>query len=162
MTHALWMASVVLAVGTLGGSLVATGAWLWGVLVLGLGALWLARRKWQRIASWSLFFFTIAAVNGLWRGVAPFWGIAGVTAALVAWDLDHFARRLEKAALQANPSELEQRHMRRLLAVSGTGLSLALLPLIVRVELHLGVALLLGALAVVGLSRVVAFIKPAR
>ena len=55
--------------------------------------------------------------------------------------------------------ELETRHLQRLSIVSGLGLLLAAAPLLVTVRLGFGVALLLGALAVLGLGLPIGFLK---
>jgi hypothetical protein len=77
--------------------------------------------------------------------------LAGVVAALAAWDLDHFAQRLRGAGRVVGEAELVQAHMLRLLPIVLIGLLLGAVGLGLQIELRFGWALLLGALAVLGL-----------
>jgi len=81
--------------------------------------------------------------------------LVGVVAALAAWDLGHFARRLRGAGVITHPAELTHAHLRRLATVVATGLLLGGIALGIRVELTFGWAMLTAALAIIGLSSLI-------
>jgi len=137
------------------------GLWVGALVVLTLGLLWLLDqwRGWGWMASIALISFVGTAAVGLWLGLGSGWMLFGVAAALGAWDLDRFARRLRSVRHVAGRREVERCHLRRLLGVGGLGLGLGGLALGVKVELGFGTALLLGLLIVLGLSRAVGFLR---
>jgi hypothetical protein len=130
-------------------------------LVAALGLLWLLgqRAGWSWLASAMLVLFVGAAAVGTWLGVGAGWTLPGVVAALSAWDLDHFARRLGGAGRVEGARELERRHLRQLLIVDGAGLLLGAVALGIELKYGLGVALLLGLLAVLCLSWAIGFLN---
>ncbi len=129
--------------------------WLW--LALGLWSLAGQRSRWGWPASVSLVAFIGAAAYGIWQGGPAGWLLFSVVAALAAWDLDHFARRLQQTGQQEMALELQQAHLKRLALVAGLGLLLGGLALSLRIELNLGWACFLGLLTIIGLSRVIGF-----
>ncbi len=137
------------------------GLWTETALVVVVGFLWLLGRwrGWGWMASVGLTFFVGAAAVGLWLNVGPGWTLLGVVAALSAWDLDHFVHRLERVGRVEDARYLERRHLERLLIVDGLGLLLGAVALRVKVEFGFGVALLLGLMAVLGLSQVIGFLR---
>jgi hypothetical protein len=137
------------------------GLWAGGALVAALGLFWLLghRAGWGWMASAMLILFVGAAAVGTWLGVGAGWTSLGVVAALSAWDLDHFARRLRDPGRIVGARELERRHLWRLLIVDGAGLLLAAVALGIKLKYGLGVALLLGLLAVLSLSRAIGFLS---
>jgi hypothetical protein len=133
-----------------------------GVAVAGVvGGFWLFGqwRRWGRVASVALVLMIGTATVGLWLGVGGGWALAGVVAALAAWDLDRFTQRMRMAGRAVDADVLERRHLRRLSVVSGAGLLLGVVALSVRVRLGFAAAFLLGLLAVLGLSRAVSFLR---
>ena len=134
-------------------------------LVVALGILWLigqaGRRGWA--SSLGLALYTCVAAGGLLLAthLAAGWMLIGLTGALTAWDLDGFLHRLRsvKRMDAAARRDLEYRHLRRLLVVDGLGLLLAAVALGIRLELKLGVVLLVGLLAALGLSRALDFLS---
>ena len=81
--------------------------------------------------------------------------VIGTAAALAAWDLHDFARRLQDVENASNAHALERPHLTRLGIVSGLGLLFGALALNIRIDLGFGVVFALGLVAVVGLSRLV-------
>jgi hypothetical protein len=156
--------SSLLAAAALTAGYALSGRWLWAVVFALLGFLWLAgqRRDWEATTSIMLFLFVVGCVNGINQGVATPWLLVGLVTALSAWDLDHFTRKLRKAEQIDEVRVLEQRHLRRLLIVDGLSLLLAALALTIRVEIPFGLALILGLLAVLGISQAVGFLRQAR
>jgi hypothetical protein len=92
------------------------------------------------------------AAFGAWQGLPAAWMLAGVVAALAAWDLDHFDQRLRGAGLIPRRAELLRAHLRQLALAAGAGLLLGGIALGVRLELTFGWVVLIGALAIVGVS----------
>jgi hypothetical protein len=153
--------STVLAVAALAMGHGLKGLWD-GVLVVGVaGILWLVGqwRRWEWGASLALVVWIGVAAVGLGRGVEGGWMLVGVVAALVAWDLDRFVWRLRAAKRVEAADALEQRHLRRLLAVCGVGLLLGAAALSLRIRLGFAAAFLLALLVLLGLSRMVRFLR---
>jgi hypothetical protein len=156
----LW-ASIAVAAGALALGYGLGGYGLPALLVAVLGGLWLLGRwrAWPWVAPAGFLCFTLAAAIGMLLGLGAGWMLLGAAAALVAWDLDDLVRRLERAGRVEAQAAIESRHLARLAAVAGLGLALAAIPLGLRLDLGFGLVLLLGLLAVLGLGRVVAYLR---
>jgi hypothetical protein len=127
--------------------------WLW----VSLGLLWLIGHysPGQGTSTMGLVIFIGAAGYGVWQGRPAGWLLVSLVAALAAWDLDHFERRLRRA--DTRQADLRRAHLQRLAVVAGLGLGLGWLALGLRVELNLGWAIVLSLLAIIGLSWVLGF-----
>jgi hypothetical protein len=149
------LASLTLALGYVSGT-----GWIGAGAVVALGLFWLVghQRQWS-LAGPGLIVFAGAAAFGVWQGVPAGWMLFGAVAALAAWDLDHFTRRLRQAAHIKDETQLRRNHLQRLVAVAGLGVVLAGLALSFQIKLNLGWAMLLGLLIIIGLSRAVAAIN---
>ncbi|MBN1484825.1 MAG: hypothetical protein JXA37_08895 [Chloroflexia bacterium] len=119
------------------------------------GLFWLLGlwQGWGWVGTAILLVFILAAAGGLLLNLGPGWMLLGLVAALVAWDLDHLSRRLHGAETETRRM-LERAHILRLLPVVTAGLFLGGAAMVLRVRFGFGLALLLGLLLVVGLSRV--------
>jgi hypothetical protein len=150
------LAAILLAMGYAVG-----GVWKVLPILLAVAALWWIgqRRHWNLVASVALLGFVVAAALGLWMGLPAGWMLAGVVAALSAWDLDHFARRLRRVERVEMQPALERLHLRRLTSVDSLGLLLAGMALVVQYKFSFDVALVLGLVAVLGLSQVVSYLR---
>ena len=146
------LAAVSLAIG-----LGLEGKWMWGLLVLAPGGLWLLgyRLGLEWGVSAGLIAFAGAAAAGTWLELGPGWMLAGLVLALCAWDLHRFALRMAAAGRIEEEDALVRRHLLRLLPVAGLGLLLPALASGIRIRLTFLPAALLGGLAVWGLSRMV-------
>ncbi len=127
------------------------GQWDLALLVLAAGAgwgggHWLARRWLSPLA---FVILVGCAAAGLWLDVPAAWLVAGVAAALAAWDLDGFAARLARYEPRPDQSQLVKIHLERLLAVMGPGVILGEAALLLRLTLGLGVVAVVGILALV-------------
>lgn len=135
---------------------------LWPVvpifLLLGL-AWWYLRRRNQ---GGAIFFvvFLLAAAAGLLIGTDSIWSAVCLVAALTAWDLEGFLRRLKDAGQEEMASRIATTHLRWLLAVNGVGLLLAITAPLVKVRFPLGVALLVVLVLFVGMSRGIGYLRP--
>lgn len=152
--------SIILATSVLALGYGLGGFWIPAILMLAMGSLWLLGRRtscrWS--ASVMLILLVIAAAIGLRMDLEPALMLFGVVAALSAWDLDHFARRLTEAGRVEQEQALTRHHLRRLLIVDAVGLLLGAVALLIRVDLSFGVVLLLALLALLGLSRAISFL----
>lgn len=157
LTGTALLASIGLAAGAMALGYERGGYRRGTAFVLAVGFLWLlsTRRDRSGMAPLGLLVLATAATFGLWLGLEAGWMVCGLVAALSAWDLDHFARRLRQAAQVEKTRRLEAIHLRRLAIVDGAALLVAAVALAIRVELGFGMALLLGVLAILGLSQMI-------
>ncbi len=137
------------------------GWWSLALLFAVLGALWgLGQwRGWTWVANMGLLLFVGGAAFGVWLGMGAVWMLVGVVAALSAWDLEHFARRLGAAGRIDRAWDLQRNHLLRLLMVDALGLVLGGVALSVRIPLGFGAAVLLAALAVFAMTRAIRFFR---
>lgn len=143
----------------LAGAIPAAGYALNGLWPIALGAaaltgLWLVDygRRWGKLSALAFPCFVVAAAAGVNLTWGAGWAPAGLVVALAAWDLDRFAGRLRVVDVTDETADLKRRHLVRLLLVSVLGLVLAWIALGIRIELSFALILLLGFLAVIGLS----------
>ena len=150
------LAAIVLAMGYAVG-----GAWKVSPILLAAGVLWWIgqKRHWNLLASVALVGFVVAAAMGLWMGLPAGWMLVGVVAALSAWDLDHFARRLRGVERVEMRLALERFHILRLVSVDSLGLLLAGVALAVQYKFSFDVALVLGLVVVLGLSQMISYLR---
>jgi hypothetical protein len=163
MSQRLVLPCIGLATAALGAGFVGAGVGVGALLLVVLLLPWLLGR-WPRLAwmpSLGLVLHVAAAAAGLWLGGGTGWMLLAVITALVAWDLDGFSQRLKRAESVRGQNELERRHLVRLLAVALVGALLAALALGLRVQLAFGAVLVLGLLAIFGLSRAIRFLRRA-
>jgi hypothetical protein len=134
-----------------------SGLWAWTPLVVIAGLLWLAGQWYdrERFTSVGLLLLVGAAAWGVWQGAGAGWMLAGVVAALVAWDLDHFFHQLKRGGQVENVAEIKYSHLQRLFVIAGLGLLLAGVALSIQIELNFGWALVLGLLATASLSWII-------
>ena len=85
--------------------------------------------------------------------------LLGIIAALAAWDMEDFHQRMECVERVNHKEGLERKYLQRLLIVEGSGALLAVAAVSFPVTFSFGSALLLGLLAVVGLSRAIGFLQ---
>jgi hypothetical protein len=139
------------------------GHWIGVVASVALGCLWLAGlwRGWNETDSLGIVGFTSLAAVGVWLALAIPVLLASLVAALAAWDLDRFAQRLQRAGHASPTAALARAHLRRLLAVAGIGLLLSAVSFGIQLPIGFGWALLLGALAILGVSRTIRWLSQA-
>ena len=151
---------VVVAVAGLATAYALGALWLPVATILVLGSVWI----WGQRAGWSwlgwlmLVLVSLTAGVGAWLDLTPLPLVVGFVAALSAWDLDTFARRLRRVDAVEHEERVKRRHLRRLVVVDGLGLALALLALNVQIRLSFGAALGLGLIALLALGRALGFL----
>jgi len=153
--------SIGLTVAFLSAGYALGGRPIWVLPLLALAAVWLAGwyRGWRWVDAAGLVGSSAAAAAGMGVGLGAGWMLAGEVAALSAWDLAAFVRWLPAVQSKAGVRDLVRRHLGRLLLADAIGLLLAALALQVRARLSLGVMVLLGLLAVLGLNRAMASLQ---
>jgi hypothetical protein len=161
MARKIGLLCVALAAGSLVVGYGQAGWWDWMLLPAIVGGMWVFGywRGWGWMASLGLIGFLALSAIGLRLDLGAGWMVAGLLAALCAWDLHHFDLSLQRAGRVEDERALEQRHLLRLLAVAGLGLVLAVVALSIEIRLTFFQALLLGLLAAWGLSRGISFLR---
>ncbi len=125
------------------------------------GALWFAaqQRAAYGLGEIMLFLFGAGGALGFLFGVPGWLILVAVVAVLGAWDLAHFLQRLGAVEQVAYDTGLGQAHLRRLAIVEGAALALGLLALVLQARVSAWWEILLALLAVIGISRLVAYIR---
>lgn len=118
-----------------------------------------ARLRRRPLAGITFAAFSLLGVVGLLRGLPGLAGLVIFGAALVAWDLHHFVRRLQQVDRVEAPGELVRAHVQRLFVVVGLGLVAGGLALYVRIDFGLTGIALLSLVLVFSLSRVVRHLR---
>lgn len=158
-TTILFYAGVVIAAGSLAAGYSLGGLWLWAGLWLTFALLWLIEQRPNGLpgtGTLALIVYVSAAAAGYLSGFQPALMLSGVVAALSAWDLDRFRRRLADVKLAGDRQLMERRHLVKLAAVAGLGTLLPGLGFLVRVQFSFGVIAALTLLIVFALSRIAA------
>jgi len=157
--------SIVLAALALTSAYGLDAVWIPAGAILFLATLWLAGQSIKGTAyrgwmSWVVVgLFIVVAVAGAWLDLSPLLLTIGLTATVSAWDLDYFARQLNGVDRVVESRKLTRRHLQRLLIVDGVGLLIAVLALNVQIRLSFAPALGLGLIALLGLIRVIDFMR---
>ncbi len=133
----------------------------WTIFLVLLSLLWNwgQRRGLVILDSIFLVLYTLAAAVGILAGGPPILALLTLIAAISAWDLGHFYQRLRLVQDEADVNQMSKRHLARWAILASLSLVLPLVAYSIRFELSLGVAILIGFLAVLGLSRVVSFLS---
>ena len=124
-------------------------------LLLGAGAIWLiATRRSRGGLSTAVFaFFTLAAGLGFLVYAERTWLVLGAAAALTAWDLESFSRRIQRAGHVDKEALLVRRHLVRLGSTLALAFGAVALTFWVPVSLGPLTAAGLGMLAIFALAR---------
>lgn len=153
--------SIVLGAAALAAGYALEGGWNDARIVTAAGLVWLLveQKRWAWPSSIAFVFFVAMAGRGLWLGIRPLPALISVVAVLSAWDLAYFRLRLQGVQATASQRMLERQHLSRLLLADGAATLLGVIALDLRIRLGVGSALLLGALAVAGLSQAIRFLR---
>jgi hypothetical protein len=130
-----------------------SGSTGWAVVLIGFGLAGWGIIKWLKLAAGNIFFILMIVAAGLGpgNGANPFLMLISILAALAFWDLDAFLQRLALVEPSPITHELEHKHLRRLLVVLGAGLLLGGVGLVIKIELNLGWAVILGIVILIGI-----------
>ncbi len=136
------------------------GLWL---AAIGLG--WLAARRldWGWIDALALLLYAGAAGVGMLFHAPAGWMLICLAAALSAWDLAYFLRRVQGVEEEQAYRALERQHLQRLGVVIAAGLVVAgaaiALAAQLRIRYSFGLALLAGLLSFIALSQAIGFLR---
>ena len=161
MSFFAFVISVLMGVGSLAFAYSGIGQerLVYGLLALGAFWLYAGWRRWAWASSGIILILVAAAGYGLWIELSPGWMIAGALGALLAWDLSEFLRRLKVAPKTDDLRGMQRRHLARLTIVALTGLLLASISMLVRLEFTLEWMMLLAVVGVLGITQLVAWLR---
>lgn len=117
------------------------------------------RWKWGWLRTLGFGVLILIILFGLWRGVQPIWPLLSLIAGLLAYDLDHARRRWARIGHHPKQAEMERLYLQRLFLVGIGGVTLGAAALSITIQFSLATAILLGLLAILGLSRAVAYLR---
>ena len=160
MSKILFWISLILTSCLLGSAYLLKGIWL-GTILLLIPAMMMIislRVPWSWMPSLGLIFFMISAAAGLLFDLMPVMVLAGVTAAIITWDLVRFQRRLREIEQDFLPPILEKRHLVRLFSVSVPGFLIPAIALQVKYQPSFGLIIGIVLLLALSLSRVMRLI----
>jgi len=152
------LGSIIFTAMLLALAFIVTNDWIPALSIIVLGVLWSAAvwwRNWDWANAIGLVVFVGIAGFGIWRNLPTFWMLLGSVAALIAWDLAHFAQRLTAAEPLNEGLLLWRPHFERLLIVGGLGLLLGGVAWGFQISLNFGWVVFLGFLMAISLSWVV-------
>jgi hypothetical protein len=160
LAFCILLAAGSITAGYAQGAQLRTGLWL-----AAAGLAWLAARRLDRgwIDSIALLLYTGAAALGTLFQAPAGWMLVSLAAALSAWDLAYFTRRVKGMEGEQASRALERQHLQRLAMVIGAGLAVAgaamAFATLLRIRFSFGLALLGGLLAFIALSQVIGFLR---
>ncbi|MBE3145515.1 MAG: hypothetical protein IMZ61_16560 [Planctomycetes bacterium] len=127
-------ASIILACGAQLLAYGLAGFWAWSLVFILAGGGWLlaVRRDLEGLSTVLFLGFLIAAVFGCLIQLSLVLLVFSVVEALTAWDLDYFTRRLELVSDGEAAKKMEKQHIRRVLFLTGLGLTLTDLAMLFR------------------------------
>jgi hypothetical protein len=160
-TPKIIMACVVLSLSSLSLAYASGGYAIPAAVVIVTGMLWLLdyEQRWNHLASIVLVLFTLFCVFGYWMGLYLPLLVLSLTAALAAWDLDHFSRRVLNSAQVKHLDRMEKQHIQSLLLVCGVGLLIAEGTLLVQIQLSFWASFAAALVVLFGLTWAIALIR---
>jgi hypothetical protein len=153
--------SIVLAASSLGLAYGLGGLWIptAGMAAVGLLGILGQRANKSGMTEVAVALFVVAATAGAVLNLSMLVLVVGVIAALSAWNLDGLARELASVDAVKHQRVLQESYLKRLLLVDGLSFLLAAAAATVRLRLSFSIALLVALVGLVGLSRVLRFIR---
>jgi drug/metabolite transporter (DMT)-like permease len=161
LTSKVLHASILLASGLIALAYAMNQYYLLAVLPLILGVLWLLdhRLRWQHLASLVLVIFSMFCVLGYWLQLSMPVLVLALSAALAAWDLDHFFRRIQAQPPVRAFDRMHNYHIKQLAFVIGIGIALAQAILLIQITLNFWVIFVLSLIVIISLTRVLVIIR---
>lgn len=127
--------------------------WPMIIAVLWAVAAW---RKWHWFAHLGLAIDVLLGALGLWfLDLAPGWMFAGVTCALLAWDLMFFRQRQSFAASHEERRRVERRHLFRIAFLSLLGFGLSSLAMALRLQFNFDWAIFMVVVSGIALIEII-------
>jgi hypothetical protein len=132
---------------------------LFGPVLVGGWIVLEATRRLKALIGLPLSALTVATALEVNQYRNAPWILLSLTAGLVAWDTYHLLRRSSTIDHIEKPREIESLHLKRLLLVVGVGSAAGIIAMLAEVNLGFGLALVLGLLAVFGVSQIVRYLR---
>ena len=130
-----------------------------GVVILGIIWLVALQRDWNVVQTIATVIFAVGTAYATWKGSLPGLMLLVIVAQLSAWDLLSMQARFKRVKPEAVEPGLERKHLIRLAEVDGIGLLLGSLGLLFKINLSIGLEILLSLLAVFALSQLVRHLR---
>ena len=128
------------------------------LVVLALLTILFLHKGWRWAMSGLLVLANLFAALGFMLDLSPILLISGALSTLLAWDLEHFTRRLKSAGQVLGEARLVRAHLIRLFSAGLLGLALFGITFLIRFQFTFALAILLALLAVFGLSQLIAYL----
>jgi hypothetical protein len=137
------------------------GLWIWSTVFILAGGTWLlaVRRDLPGLSTGFLAGFIIATVFGCFIHLSLALLIFSLLAALAAWDLDYFTRRLEMVSDGEVARNMERLHLQRIFVMSGSGLILTYLAALFRTGFSFWAVFWLVVLIVLTAGLVIGYLR---
>jgi hypothetical protein len=132
---------------------------LFGPVLVGGWIVLEATRRLKALIGLPLSALTVATALEVNQYRNAPWILLSLTAGLIAWDTYHLLRRSSTIDHIEKPREIESLHLKRLLLVVGVGSAAGIIAMLAEVNLGFGLALVLGLLAVFGVSQIVRYLR---
>lgn len=131
-----------------------SGYWLIILVFLAMTLFWMLLKNGSifRTSSALLALFVVLAAIGVTLDLSTPLILIAVTAALTSWDLTNFVQSVTDNQREETKRRLEGFHLRSLAVASSAGLLVSLIASYASFELPFGVMLLLGLIAIGGLT----------
>jgi hypothetical protein len=157
----LFWLHVLVATGSLAAAFSLAGEWPAAVLFLLILGLWLAAqvRGARAVGSGFLFILALGSAAALWLRAPGWLPLLAVVAALGAWDLDHYLRRLNAVKRVAFETGLARAHLLRLALVEAAGFLAGWAALTVQLRLPFWWEVLLVIIALAGIGRLITYTR---
>jgi len=135
------------------------GLVLKGSVALIIGILWLygLKRNLNLIASLWMILLIIIASSCIVSEISVAWMLLTVIAAIYAWDLDWFVRRINNAVHVEKIQQMEQHHLKRLLIITAISFILSMVTLNLEFSFNFFWMLFLALIAAFCMERLFAF-----
>jgi len=140
------------------------GSWIGGLIVVVWSAFWVTSivRQGFRFSALALIGYAVLVLNAFNVGAQPIFLLLMLVAALAGWDLEFLAARLLEVKEPEVADEIAAGHIQRLGLTLAIGLVVAGAALLFQFQVNFWLALLIAALAAIGLSRLIALIRQPR
>ncbi len=153
----LWwlrLAATLVAVGTLTATFALQSHWQWTPAFIACALWsWYGRRfSWAAAPAVGAAAFVLAAIVGVWSGIAPVYMLLVITGSLWLWDLDGLERRIGSGAKEAG-TKLIEAHLIRFAEAVIAGWAAAGIALAVELRLEFGWVFALGLVLAFSLGR---------
>jgi hypothetical protein len=161
LTYKVFRVSILISSIMLALAYVLNGFFLLAGLFLILGTMWLLdnRRRRHHLPSLVLIVFTLFCILGYWLQLSMPVLVLALSAAIAAWDMDHFIQRIQAQPPLREFDRLQRHHIKQLVIVIGIGIVIAQTVLLIQITLNFWIIFVIALLVTVSLTRVLMMIR---